>query len=204
MPPQLLSDMDFIESLREAHKKWFSEWKKDAQHMVLPHCMICYMAYRNAAKTSLKFLVAGRIPNDTDWKDKPGIDDLVRANFDVTSEWKKGAVLNTNAWTPVLNDSWILGGVHANLPFYLASPREEATFASRQHRLSVTARELVGLTNFGYEVVQQDKLGEVMVCKDEKAAKKASFAAYVKLWEDALRDPAQTIEELVNLKVTKA
>src|SRR5437868_5435821 len=87
----------------------------------------CYSLYTNAHNCALEFLVAGRII-------RPGlaigINDDERINFGTThtgreGEWDyllngQGAVLHSEQWSLPMNDAWILGGVHAKLPFYLA------------------------------------------------------------------------------------
>jgi hypothetical protein len=88
-----------------------------------------------------------------------------------------GSILSTKGWTPMLNDSFIIGGVHSEHDFHLAlSPDEQAIFNGlnsglppkdlwreffRRNPVSfwnsqysvprVFAREVLGLAAFGYE-----------------------------------------------------
>ena len=86
----------------------------------------------------------------------------------------QGSILNDKNWTPLLNDCYILGGVHGGHEFHLAEDAANAHFESLGGQLSPTekwksyfrthdpiwneklnvprilARELVGLKTFGY------------------------------------------------------
>ena len=85
-----------------------------------------------------------------------------------------GSILNDKNWTPLLNDSYILGGVHGEHEFHLAedsanaypsrsravAPKEQWQSYFRTHTDAVwdttrqvpriLARELIGLKTFGY------------------------------------------------------
>ena len=86
-----------------------------------------------------------------------------------------GSILNDKNWTPLLNDSYILGGVHGEHEFHLAedsanayleslpgqlTPKEQWQSYFRTHTDAVwdttrqvpriLARELIGLKTFGY------------------------------------------------------
>jgi hypothetical protein len=75
------------------------------------------------------------------------------------------------------NDAWLLGGAHRRCDFNLASPRwEKNVWDSRGGRLTATGRELVFLTNHGYELATVGCSGlEVLTCKDDGAASEASL-----------------------------
>jgi hypothetical protein len=86
-----------------------------------------------------------------------------------------GSILNDKNWTPLLNDCYILGGVHGEHEFHLAEDSANAYFESLGGQLTATekwqsyfrtypnavwdttrqvprilARELIGLKTFGY------------------------------------------------------
>jgi len=108
----------------------------------------------------------------------------------------KGAVLHYNeGWHFLLNDSWLLGGIHAGNEFHLASPRtEDNVWAPNKANLTVTGRELLGLNLFGYSF-QKLKFtkggaggfsgvdvdyGEIAVCITKYKAHVATFEQYTK------------------------
>jgi hypothetical protein len=111
-----------------------------------------------------------------------GIDDVLRANFRTINQLDNdGAILQMadDEWTYLVNDSWVLGGVHAHKPFYIASERTpDNIYSVNYDRLTVTARELTGLKVFGYVIQHRQGLGEVAVCVDTDLADMASFEAY--------------------------
>ncbi|MEM1180011.1 MAG: hypothetical protein AAGM22_16845 [Acidobacteriota bacterium] len=145
---------------------------------------VAWEVYRAAANTDHNMLLLGRWVGQAD-EANPGIDGLVQGNFHIMDEvFTGGAVMNSNRWTILVNDAWVLGGIHAHTPFYLASPRTLANlYQDDANRLTVTGRELVGLRAFGYQVNPSD-LGEVAVCQNvdgghqRALAADASFEAY--------------------------
>jgi hypothetical protein len=78
-----------------------------------------------------------------------------------------------------------VGGINAKLDFYLASPRTEANFLDPQFGATVTGRELLGLTTFGYSLHPNTGLGEVYVCTDQGRALTATFVAYENAFSEA-------------------
>jgi hypothetical protein len=64
-----------------------------------------------------------------------------------------GNLLKVDKWARVVNDSWILGGVHRGATFRLASPLIlENLWSAADGYLIVTAREVLGLLRFGYQL----------------------------------------------------
>ena len=86
-----------------------------------------------------------------------------------------GSILSDRNWSPLLNDSYILGGVHAGFEFHFAEDAASAEFATmpvqltpaqkwqafikkhpetfwddKNHLPRVLSRELIGLKTFGY------------------------------------------------------
>jgi hypothetical protein len=67
----------------------------------------------------------------------------------------RGNLLQMDKWMTLMNDSWILGGVHRGAPFRIASPRIlENLWNQELGFLVVTAREILGLQRFGYELAE--------------------------------------------------
>ncbi|MER7728158.1 hypothetical protein [Streptomyces sp. NPDC096323] len=144
---------------------------------------VAFSVYR-AAQWSVqshkdKGLVAGnRLDQDEviATEDIPGIDDALIKNFRTISELTKpgeGQVLDSDKWTILVNDAWLLGGAHCAAEFFLASPRTKENLyrtarpdwfkPSRTFRpgFTVFSRELIGLKSCGYEFVGHPKLGEI-------------------------------------------
>ena len=100
------------------------------------------------------------------------------ANFKTVSDegGKKGSLLDMTAWSLTVNDSWVLGGIHAGLPFHAASPLTKANLLDASHVLTVTGRELLAMSIYGYKVRQgHAALEMVMVCTDRARARGGSL-----------------------------
>lgn len=110
------------------------------------------------------------------------IDQHVKANFqtmnEATAKTGQGAVLQSPNWTFLVNDAWVLGGLHLGARFYLASPRTVVNLydLDAQH-LTVFGRELCALTSFGYAFHSPwPQLGEVAVYQGGPHCDGADFA----------------------------
>lgn len=102
----------------------------------------------------------------------------------------QGNLLKVDKWARVVNDAWILGGVHRYALFRLASPRVmENLWNQNGGYFVVTARELLGLLTFGYG---HEQVGpwQALVCKDKDRARTANLIEY-----DKLVRSGQTIEK---------
>lgn len=112
----------------------------------------------------------------------PSIDEIMRENLKVMDEDSEnsGSILSASLWSLLANDAWILGGIHARTEFHFASPlRWENLWDARGSRMTVTAREVIGITAFGYRISRPVlKLEAVAQCFDEKKAAQASLPAY--------------------------
>ena len=156
----------------------------------------CFRLYQNAANNTLGALVVGRIVKK-DGAGKPinltqigrGLDDIERENFATTHTASAGvgSVLKVDDrdWQASLNDSWLMGGIHALLDFYVASPRTRNNIIDPTFGATVTGRELLGLTTFGYSIHPNTRLGEGYVCTDQARALGATFVAYQKAFDAA-------------------
>jgi len=111
----------------------------------------------------------------------PSIDEIMRENLKVMDEDADdtGSILNASLWSLLANDAWLLGGIHARTEFHFASPlRWENLWDAR---MTVTAREVIGITAFGYRISRPvPKLEAVALCTDEKKVAAASLSAYKK------------------------
>jgi hypothetical protein len=119
----------------------------------------------------------------------------------------QGAVLATRGWSPMLNDAFILGGVHSGFAFHLVLAQEDvqrfrAVAAGRPARDAwqtffrqtqnqtmfwdprkgkprVFVREMIGLEAFGYVAEFDDTNGITFTCKDSRKAAEASLKKYI-------------------------
>jgi hypothetical protein len=91
-----------------------------------------------------------------------------------------GNILVLDKWAPVINDCWVLGGMHRCADFELVSVRSLQNLWDYDKGFHiVTAREILGLLNFGYSVKQQPK-GVKLVCADPGKARASTIQAYDK------------------------
>ncbi|XVS67076.1 hypothetical protein ACQPYE_13755 [Actinosynnema sp. CA-299493] len=125
---------------------------------------------RASDKSDFIGLIIGslRITNQPPDLDGSGIDPDVKNNFwtmhEATKKFGPGGVLKSHNWSILVNDAWLLGGVHTRLKFFLASPRTtNNVYDTTRRRLRVFGRELAGLAYFDYGYVdhQWPQLGEV-------------------------------------------
>jgi len=112
----------------------------------------------------------------------PSIDEIMRENLKIMDEDADdgGSILNAGHWSLLANDAWVLGGIQARTEFHFASPlRWENLWDERGSRMTVTAREVIGITAFGYAISRPvPKLEAVAQCTDEENAAAASLPAY--------------------------
>ena len=116
------------------------------------HKNACWRVYRNAQAPDHNRLVAGRLEHLGD--------EQIRL-LGTTNASSTGSILRTETkWSIILNDSWILGGVHGHVNFELVSPvrgnvmdQSYTTELAADRKFTVTGRELIGLKTFGYQQV---------------------------------------------------
>lgn len=149
------------------------------------HLDACYQTYRNSASNPLTMLVVGRIVRKDGTGERIGLDDIERTNFGKTNSASKGSVLDANDWGLEMNDAWLMGGIHARLDFHVASPRTANNILDPTYGATVTGRELLGLTTFGYTLHPDTRLGEVYVCTNQSLALGATFVAYQTAYDAA-------------------
>jgi hypothetical protein len=109
---------------------------------------------------------------------------LQRAGIDVQHQqtlWDphtRGNIQVLDKWAPVVNDCWVLGGVHRHADFNLVSVRTlKNLWDFNQGFHVVTAREILGLLQFGYALKQQPD-GVKLICADHGKAQAATIQAY--------------------------
>lgn len=89
-----------------------------------------------------------------------------------------GNIQLLDKWAPVVNDCWVLGGVHRRADFELVSVRTLKNlwdFKGKYH--VVTAREVLGLLHFGYSM-KQGPASLWFVCTDVAKANAATVEDY--------------------------
>ena len=115
-----------------------------------------------------------------------GAPDYVAQNFGVTCEvdWQgkkfSGGILGANDWDYAVNDTWVLAGVHRQMPVWCASALTKYNFISvRRNALTITGREVLGLLSFGYErVMGHPSLGVGFESSNAGLAEAADFEKY--------------------------
>ena len=139
----------------------------------------CWTAYKKANEsTGLAFI--GRLQDVKGVKAALCAMDTDKGQT-LFNEGTKGNALEMNKWAPVLNDAWVVGHIHRYAEFEVYSPRALANLWEKSDRrtgLVVTARELSGLTTFGYE--RKTVTGQKVryVCKNYVKATAADLVTY--------------------------
>ena len=114
----------------------------------------------------------------------PSIDEIMQENLKIMDEdaGDSGSILSASLWSLLANDAWVLGGIHARTEFHFASPlRWENLWDEGGSRMTVTAREVIGITASGYRIIRPvPKLEAVAQCSDETRAAAASLQDYKK------------------------
>jgi hypothetical protein len=109
----------------------------------------------------------------------------------------KGNIQVLDKWAPVINDCWVLGGVHRNADFILVSVRTLKNLWDFDHGFHVvTAREILGLLHFGYEVKQQSE-GVRLTCTNRSKAQLATIQAYDSFMQDKQEIGADSIRSVL-------
>lgn len=107
------------------------------------HKDACWIIYNNAYHTDNRRLIAG-LMKDLDI----ALDRLGRTNLH-----QKGSVLRSSSWSIILNDSWVLGGIHGHINFELISKPSSSSIINSSYKsgepidriFRVTGRELMGM-----------------------------------------------------------
>jgi len=126
----------------------------------------------------------------------------VEFNFGVTSDVSSGSILMMGqSWNLTVNDAWLLGGVHAQQPFYLAFRATYKNIFSDtyKHNLTITGREMLGLLLSGYRLKSGgESLGEVMVCENPTKADRMNLVEYAAAAQN-IENPLKGKDMLIGL-----
>ncbi len=155
-------------------------------------------AYLISTDLNLNFILLGTDPKEDCYKsteEKPILDSGIVKNFYMISDShkKKGCVLKLSLWSLLINDMYILGIIDNRKEIYLASKRNLNSMTGEsvyycediilpnntRGRLSIFARELLGLLCTGYRL-QKLKDGSEG-CYPGKKHVSISLNQYVKL-----------------------
>ncbi|WP_447873192.1 hypothetical protein [Serratia fonticola] len=128
----------------------------------------------------------------------------ILAQFNLNKDeylWKKNAIGNIlmmDKWAAILNDAWVLGGVHRHADFHLMSllaPENLWNYQFGYH--IVTAREILGLQKFGYQrVVIGNKV--IFKCKSISSADNADLRSYSLLMKNEMSQRESSINKLIS------
>src|SRR5207249_5996071 len=148
-------------------------------------------AYEKAV-SSQGDVVIGRVPhlNAAGLYEKVGEMLKEDTNFDAKAA---GNLLKMDKWAKVVNDSWVLGGIHRHGLFRLASPRAIENLWNQNGYFIVTAREILGLLHFGYRLEQAGPW-QVLSCKNQALASAADLIKY-----DQLIKSGETVQQAQSL-----
>lgn len=124
----------------------------------------------------------------------PSIDAEMRNNFLTVNDSGEtfGSIFDTQKWTLLSNDAWLLGNLHVKNEFHFASPItwsnlwdpcewDKVTFPNGKS--SVTAREILGILAAGYRILKT-QLEPIADCQDPKKAVAFTLPMYKKAVED--------------------
>ena len=153
--------------------------KRDASEEITNYCWI---AYEKAFTTSGDQAI-GRVNHLSAAGLYEKVAEIV-GDETMRADAARGNLLKMDKWATVLNDGWLLGGVHRQAKFRLVSPRVMENLWNFQGGFPVvTARELLGLLHFGYQV-QQVGPWQILSLADPGRAAKATLVEYDRLMKD--------------------
>jgi len=124
-------------------------------------------------KTTFKWL-----PSDPNF---PSIDEIMQQNLGTMDEkaGDRGSILDTRHWSLLANDAWLLGSLQAGTEIHFASPLSWTNLWDKQaDRITITAREAIGITSMGYKIERPTKLEAVATCTGGEGAQRASLLSY--------------------------
>ncbi|WP_445374814.1 hypothetical protein ACSLVK_01565 [Photorhabdus tasmaniensis] len=161
----------------------------------------CWLVYRKALLSTGPMLI-GRA-NDL-WQDKYltplGLGKGINENL--WNQNAQGNMLVVDKWSGVINDCWVLGGIHRYADFHLMSTAAPANLWNHEDGYHVvTAREILGLLNFGYK---REKRGRQVIytCKNYSSADRAGLIPYNILMKNAIGQGPSSITKLIFEQVT--
>lgn len=102
----------------------------------------------------------------------PSIDEILKQNLQIVNESGEtvGGILETQKWSLLANDAWLLGSIHALTEFHFASPFPlENLWDQKEGRPTVMGRELIGIDSVGYKIYRPYPNQEVIaICPENK------------------------------------
>lgn len=112
----------------------------------------------------------------------------------------RGNALKMDKWHPIMNDCWLLGGVHRLATFRLVSMRHAGNIWNfGGGRMVVTARELLGLRRFGYAPEHGPSTADIVFKPVNRAlALGASLEAYAAILAGPAAQRATMLREMVD------
>ncbi len=114
----------------------------------------------------------------------------------------KGNIQVLDKWAPVINDCWVLGGVHRCADFDLVSMLSLQNLWDYDRGFHiVTAREILGLLHFGYSPKQHPN-GVKLVCSNPNKARTSTFQAYDQFMQGKEKAGPNSIRTLLAMDPT--
>ncbi|HXH86691.1 MAG TPA: hypothetical protein VNI35_07675 [Nitrospira sp.] len=157
----------------------------------------CWTVYQKALHASGRQLI-GRTGDlwVTQFLSKVNIN--VKQKQTLWDPWTTGNIQAMDKWAPVINDCWVIGGVHRCADFELVS--KEAPGNLWDHTAGfhiVTGRELLGLRLFGYERVERSGMVIFSCSRNPVRAKTATLEAYRNMMKQMQTKGADSITGLI-------
>lgn len=109
----------------------------------------------------------------------------------------RGNILVMDKWAATVNDAWVLGGIHRYADFHLMSylsPGNLWNYECAYH--IVTAREILGLLSFSYEMTRQSNT-IILKCMRRDLASNADLRAYASLMKKEAALGTSSINKLL-------
>jgi hypothetical protein len=166
-----------------------------------------YREYKTKQRTQKNFAQLNRDKDTVPASIETDKDSAMMKNFGMVNNNDSGSILlmGSSSWNLTINDCWLLGAVHSNLPFYPASTVSRANIFDDKYVLSITGRELFGLALFGYRQVIPDypELGSAFEVADPRKAAAADLVAYQKAMGDLTLPAAQKVFKDAGFRISE-
>jgi len=189
-----------IKSLEGVYRSQMPKWYHPAQTWggEIDHA---WLLYSNARSNDLGMLILGgeELRSDKDLLANFGTtaaapaqnesqDTTFKPGVRPSAKNKTGSVLKEKYWWPMMNDAWVLGGIHGLSEFHLATASPDSVtnaelWEGKLRRARVLGREMIGLSAFGYKRAKNNfeaLTGVVYVAASEDKAKAATFTQYLR------------------------
>ncbi|MBJ6133374.1 hypothetical protein JAU75_11055 [Ochrobactrum sp. Q0168] len=108
-----------------------------------------------------------------------------------------GNILKIDKWACIVNDSWVLGGIHRHADFKLSSNLTPDNLWNHKNKYHIVlAREIMGLLEFGYEMVETKNHTE-FICKNYQNADRSDLPSYDSLMKGKQLEGFTSIRALI-------